>query len=113
MLPRPVQTILLTRERTQNTAEQPPTALETGAVEHASHRVATAALPMAATQPGAGWTESAPLQDAGSPRTHAQARARDGTLNTSSNIVLLYRMHELRGLAFVNFVLALLCYTWR
>ena len=61
-----------------------------------------------ATQPGAGWTESAPLQDAGSPRTHAQARARDGTLNTSSNIVLLYRMHELRGLAFVNFVLALL-----
>ena len=63
---------------------------------------------MAATQPGAGWTESAPLQDAGSPRTHAQARARDGTLNTSSNIVLLYRMHELRGLAFVNFVLALL-----
>ena len=63
---------------------------------------------MAATQPGAGWTESAPLQDAGTPRTHAQARARDGTLNTSTNIVLLYRMHELRGLAFVNFVLALL-----
>ena len=44
---------------------------------------------MAATQPGAGWTESAPLQDAGTPRTHAQARARDGTLNTSTNIVLL------------------------
>ena len=63
---------------------------------------------MAASQPGAGWTESAPLQDAGTPRTHAQARARDGTLNTSTNIVLLYRMHELRGLAFVNFVLALL-----
>ena len=61
---------------------------------------------MAATQPGAGWTKT-PLRTR-NPRTHAQARARDGTLNTSSNIVLLYRMHELRGLAFVSFVLALL-----
>lgn len=60
-------------------------------------------------QPGAGWTtgEATPLQP------HSAVRglttfSRDGRLNTSSNIILLYRMNELKDLAFVNFILALL-----
>lgn len=58
-------------------------------------------------EPGNGWapTESAPLQAA-----HAAARAQqnEGRLNTSQNVILLYRMNELRSLAFVNFGLAML-----
>ena len=52
-------------------------------------------------------TESTPLR-AAAPRTHMYREASEkGPLNTSSNVILLYRMHELRMLSSVNFGLAM------
>ena len=59
--------------------------------------------------PGNGWVapstpkETTPLRGPALP-----AFPRDGRLNVSSNIILHFRVQELKDLCFVNFVLALL-----
>ena len=65
---------------------------------------------MGLEEPGSGWVapakESTPLRPQ-SPLNRLPS-VRDGKLNVSTNVVLAFRMQELKELCFVNFVLAVL-----